>query len=129
MFKKISAVLLGATSLFTTQVFSTPTQVMPQGQAVIYSLAPNTPLALQNPLTWTISFNCTITSSPINNSIDITVVNGSGTINGTRLSKNQSITWNESPGDVVKVVAEPGAKVQLINLGSQIVQAACAPAK
>lgn len=128
MLKKISAVLLCASGLFTTQVFSAPNQVMPQASSFDYELLPNSPQIFANILMWKISFNCRVISSLPDNAISIAVLHKSGSINGMPLTSGQSLVWTAHPGDIVNIVAEMGGKVQLTNLENQSIKASCSPA-
>jgi hypothetical protein len=130
MLKRISAVLLCASGLFTTQVFSAPTQnqVMPQASSFDYELLPHAPQVFSNILMWKITFNCKVISDLPTNAINIAVLKYSGSINGMPLSAGQSLVWVAHPGDFVHIVAEMGGKVELTNLENQTIRASCSPA-
>ena len=88
MLKRISAVLLCASSLVTTQVFSEPTQnqVMPQASSLDYELLPHAPQVFSNVLFYTAKVNCQVISDLPTNAINIAVLKYSGSINVMHLS-------------------------------------------
>ena len=127
MLKRIIAVLLCASSLVTTQVFSEPTQnqVMPQASSLDYELLPHAPQVFSNVLFYTAKVNCQVISDLPTNAINIAVLKYSGSINGMPLSAGQSLVWVAHPGEVVNIVADKGGKVELTNLENQTIRASC----
>ncbi len=143
MMKKIGLTLLCASSLLTTNAFSTNYSTFAQGRGIEYEIPVNNSLVITNILFWQVKAVCVITSEnmcqPMNvsfksdsnhlgNPLTVTMLRKSGSVNDKPLSTGESIDLNVQAGDVFYVTADSGAKVELFNLGQQPIKASCSTA-
>ncbi len=91
-----------------------------------YDLPSGQVLTLVNASSKTISSVCQMTvTSNQNHSILIKVLNGYGQINGTTLSKGQTLVQTVYNTQVIPITASLGAKAEFTNLGPYKVSASC----
>ncbi|WP_392536988.1 hypothetical protein [Legionella sp. 227] len=91
-----------------------------------FKLSPNETKLLANNTLWTLNATCVVQCSHPNNSkIKINVIKNSGTINGKKLSTGQGTLVRVKNHSSVSVSAESGTQINLINLGSEELQAVC----
>ncbi|HHT0594292.1 TPA: hypothetical protein ACTXXA_002643 [Legionella anisa] len=89
-------------------------------------LSPNETKVLANNTLWTLNATCVVQSTHPNKSkIKINVVKNSGTINGKKLSTGHGTLINVKNNSSVSVSAESGTQINLINLGTDELQAVC----
>lgn len=89
-------------------------------------LNPNESKMLANNSLWTLNATCVVQSTNQNKSkIKINVIKNSGTVNGKKLSTGQGTLINVKNNSSVSVSAESGTQINLINLGSDELQAVC----
>ena len=127
MIRKIGFTLLCAGGLLTTQTFATTYHNFQKGLSIDYELPVNDPQVFSNIFFWQIKATCIISSKSVavENPLSVKMVHKTGQINETRLSENQSITLTVQAGDRLDVIAESGAKVKLVNQGTQPIKASC----
>ncbi|CEG58082.1 conserved protein of unknown function [Legionella fallonii LLAP-10] len=91
-----------------------------------YNFTPGQTLTLVNNTSKTITAICqvTVVTNQIH-SISMKVLNGSGQINGTSLTKGQTLVQTVYNTQVIPVTANSGAKAEFTNLGPYIVSASC----
>ncbi len=128
MMRKIGVTLLCAGGLFTTSAFSVTHHVFTQGIAVEYELLPNDPQVFSNIFFWTVKAVCTVISDVPENSITVTMLRKSGSVNGIPLIAPDTIGLTAQPSDKLNITADSGAKVELLNLGTHAIKASCATA-
>ena len=91
-----------------------------------YNLEPGKALTLVNTLPNTLTVRCLMTVvSSQNHSISIKGLSGSGQINGTSLSKGQTMVQTVQNMQVIPITASSGAKAEFTNLGPYTVTTSC----
>nr|WP_255666699.1 MULTISPECIES: hypothetical protein [unclassified Legionella] len=89
-------------------------------------LSPNESKMLANNTMWTLNATCVVQSThPTKSKIKINVVKNSGTVNGKKLSTGQGTLIKVKNNSSLSVSAESGTQINLINLGSDELQAVC----
>lgn len=92
----------------------------------ILELRSNESKLLTNTAFWTLNATCTIQGTDKTNSkIKIGVLKKNGSINGKNLSTGQSTSVIVRNNSTISVSADPGTQINLINLGSEGLQATC----
>lgn len=90
------------------------------------SLSPNETKLLTNNTLWKVNATCTIQGSPQTHSkIRISVLKNTGTINGKNVATGQATMVTVQNNSSISVSAESGAQINLINLGTEGLQAVC----
>lgn len=97
-----------------------------QANAKTINLSPNETKVLSNNSMWTLNATCVVHSSqPKNSKIKVYVVKNSGIINGKKLTSGHGTFLRVKNNSSVSVSAESGTQINLINLGSDQLQANC----
>nr|WP_238589577.1 hypothetical protein [Legionella cincinnatiensis] len=92
----------------------------------VIKLSPNETKLLANNTLWTLNATCVVQGAHQNNNkIKINVIKNSGTINGKKLSTGQGTLIQVKTHSTVSVSAESGTQINLINLGSDELEAVC----
>lgn len=100
---------------------STPTHAQK-----IIKLNPNESKQMENNSLWTINATCTVQASgQTNNKIRISVLKNKGTVNGKNVATGHATTVSVKNHSSISVSAEAGTQINLINLGTQGLQAVC----
>ena len=89
------------------------------------NLGPNESKSLTNHLLWTLNATCNIQGTKTKGKILVSIVEKTGRVNGKNLAKGQATSVNVKNNDSIAVSAESGATVNLVNLGTDSVQAVC----
>jgi hypothetical protein len=90
------------------------------------NLSPNESKMMKNGTLWTINATCTIQGAAHNtNKIKISVLKNNGAVNGKALSTGQVTFVTVKNNSNITVSAESGTQINLINLGSDQLQAVC----
>ncbi len=89
------------------------------------TLAPNGSKLLENKYLWVLNATCTIQCHESKNKIMVRVIKNKGTVNGKNLSNGQATSLTVQSNDSISVSAEAGAKVNILNLGHNTVEATC----
>jgi hypothetical protein len=92
---------------------------------VNFNLAPKVSKLIENKYLWSLNATCTIQCNQAKNKIMVRVVKNKGVVNGRNLSDGQMTSVVVHNHDSITVSAEPGAQVNLLNLGTEAVQATC----
>ena len=121
----IKAVLCLLVSFFCTSSFSTTTHNFATGTAMESELFPNEPQIFYNFLLWKVKGSCEVISESADNPISFQMISNKGTLNGVEFSPGESLFLVAQPGQRFELAAEPRAKVEVINLGSQIIKLKC----
>lgn len=117
MAKYFQIFMIVALSFFGTQAFA----------GKVIKLSPNESKQLSNNSLWTMNATCNIQSgSTAKNKIRVSILKNKGSVNGRSLSTGQGTSVSVKAHDNISVSAEPGTKVNIINLGNESVQAVCA---
>ena len=101
--------------LMSTQAFA---------QKVI-KLSPKESKSLTNSTIWTLNATCDIQAHQAKNVILVSVTENKGQVNGKQLSKGQATSVKVKDKDSISVSADPGATVNIVNMGSDVVEADC----
>jgi hypothetical protein len=88
-------------------------------------LVPQASKLIENKYIWSLNATCKIQCNESKNKIMVRVVKNKGIINGKNLSGGQATSVVVHNHDSITVSAEPGAQVNLLNLGTDVVQATC----
>ncbi len=89
-------------------------------------LSPNETKLLANNTLWTLNATCIVQSTHQNNSkIKINVIKNSGMVNGKKLSTGQGTLVQVKNNSSLSVSAESGTQINLINLGTDELEAVC----
>lgn len=90
------------------------------------SLNPNETKLLTNHSLWTLNATCNVQGmNQAKSKIKIIVLKNTGTINGKNLSTGQGTSVTVKNNSSISVSAEAGTQINLINLGSEALQAVC----
>lgn len=94
-------------------------------QSVALNLNPKESKVIENNYLWSLQATCAIECSDSTHKIIVSVVKNNGVVNGKNLSSGQTTSVVVRNHDSIAVSAEPGAKVNLKNTGSDVVRANC----
>jgi hypothetical protein len=126
MLKKIGATLLCASSLLCAPLgFATTEHILKQGLAADYDFPPNEPQIFSNIFFWPMTASCRVTSNTPDHYMDIRMLHKTGSFNGVSLNEGDVTGAMTQPGLVLTIRADSGARVELINRGSQTIKASC----
>jgi len=90
-----------------------------------YEFEPNRPNAIDNPLFWQLDTQCLIVTMEGENLLKGTMKRNNATINGRYLSEGESTTLTVRNKEFMHIVADRGARVEIINFGKKTVTATC----
>ncbi|MBA3537545.1 MAG: hypothetical protein H0T84_13215 [Tatlockia sp.] len=124
MLRKIRNCLLCTVVLFNTTGWAATYTLAPNYERKI-ELPANVPQIMHNPMIWKVTAKCTVSSEDSANVIIVLGKNKSGSVNGKPISEGETFPVLVHPLEVLTIVAEPGAKVQLTNAGPHTVNAHC----
>lgn len=114
----IATALLGMSSL----AFAGQTVLLSPTITEKYDLKAHDTTTISNPLFWSVTVRCSIDKTA---SLTATVLKKSGTINGKKMSKGDSMTLLVNPGESFEIKADGGAKVEMLNHEDYTVKAQC----
>ncbi|HRD69619.1 MAG TPA: hypothetical protein PK657_05715 [Legionella sp.] len=123
--RKIGFILLSASAAITTNAYSMVTNSLVPGITVEYDLPPNEPQVFANYMFWTIEAHCTIASVDDSNDLFAKAISKKGKINDVLIAAGQSLSLTVRQGEVLKLSAESGAKVEITNKGQHLIKATC----
>jgi hypothetical protein len=90
------------------------------------NLEPNKPIILANTNPQKINVMCEVhIVTDIKHYISIQIQNGKGVFNGTSFKKGDSMVAALNHLQLIPLVADPGTKAQVTNLGANIIKATC----
>jgi hypothetical protein len=92
----------------------------------VFTLNPHETKSLTNYALWTLNAKCSIKGTQASNKILVSVLDNKCMVNGRSLSKGQATSVTVKNHENISVSAEAGASVNLVNLGSDSVEAVCA---
>ncbi|KTD82861.1 hypothetical protein [Legionella waltersii] len=125
MLRKIGFTLLFAAASISTSTYSLPTHNLVPGVTLEYEFQPNQPQVFVNYLYWEVSAECKIYSEDSSNEMFTEALLKRGKVNGIPLSKGETLKVTVHNGDILKISAEAGAKVQITNIGAHTLKAIC----
>lgn len=124
MLKRIGCTLLCAGALFSPSLFAETQQLM-AGLAMEFIFSPNDPQDFTN-FYWTrIDATCVISTPDQSNPMFVEAKDRKGKINGTPISKGDTMTVVVHNGDKLYLSAESGAVVRITNQGNSTLKATC----
>lgn len=88
-------------------------------------LNPKMSKVVTNNYAWTLEANCTIQAQKAKNKILVSVLKNKGRVNGRSLANGQATSVYVNNNDSISVSAEPGATVNIKNLGTGSILASC----
>jgi hypothetical protein len=95
------------------------------GLTVDFSFPPNSPQVLTNAFFWTLTANCKVISEDESNDMYVRMLASTGKVNNMPLKKGDEMSIVVHSNDILSLLANPGAQVELTNLGEHTVKAAC----
>lgn len=125
MIRKLSLAVLCAATLCHTAAFSATEHIFPQTLYYPFTLLPNEPQIYTNTMYWTIKSKCKIISESPKNPFSLTVLRKTGSLNGVKLSRGDSLDVIVNAGDSVFITADSGGRVELTNKGKETITARC----
>lgn len=125
MIRKLSLAALCAVTLCHNVAFSATEHVFTQAPHFDFTLPSNEPQIFTNTFFWTIKSKCKIISNTLENPFSLTVLRKTGSLNGVKLSKGDSLDVIVNAGDSVFITADSGGRVELTNKGEQTITARC----
>ncbi|MDR3503400.1 MAG: hypothetical protein P4L79_12560 [Legionella sp.] len=130
MLRTIGFGLLCMAASLNTHAYSLEhNEIKPQvATTVDYEFLPNQPLILANYMFWTITANCVITTENPNVTLSFEALAKKGKINEIPLTAGESMQVPVFNGETLRLSADSGARVKIINLGELTVKASCTTA-
>ncbi len=126
MLRKIGFTLLCAVASISTSAYAiNNTHSLQPGLTLEYELPPNDPQFFVNFMFWAVEAKCTMTTVDPSNELYAEVVVKKAALNDQVLTTGQSIRLTVSDGQILKIGAESGTKVKIVNLGNSLVKATC----
>ena len=125
MLRKLSLAALCATTLLSNVVFSATENVFPQSTHYDFILPAHEPQIFSNAFMWTVDSKCTIITDVESTPFSLKVLRKSGSLNGVKLSKGDSMDVIVHPGDKLHITAASGGRVELTNNGEETIKARC----
>ncbi|KTD30601.1 hypothetical protein [Legionella israelensis] len=124
MLNKIGCSFLLCAILFSVNAYA-ETHILVEGMTVEYDFPPNVPQTLTNSLFWTVKATCKIDTPDVIDELFALGLKKKGTVNGIKLSENQTLALSVHSGDKLKISADSGASVQITNRGKSRLKATC----
>ena len=121
----IKAVFCLLVSFFCSSSFSTTIHNFATGVAMTAELPPNDPQIFYNFLLWKVKGTCEVVSESEENPLSFHMITNKGTLNGVEFSPGESLYLVAQPGQRFELAAEPRARVEVVNLGTQTMQLKC----
>lgn len=126
MLRKISCGLLCMAAGFSTSTYSMEINtIQPQGLTVEYDLPPNDPQIFINYMFWAIEVTCKIIANDESDALNIVALAKKGKINDISIYAGQTLQIIVHPDENLNLSADSGAKVEITNLGLNLVKASC----
>jgi hypothetical protein len=125
MKRTLTGLLFGLSGLMSTHAYSSIEYQFQSTPTAEYELLVNEPLVIANVFMFTVKAKCTILSKEQDVLLSIKALRKSGSVNGMNLSQGDSTTLMVHPKDVIHMTATAGAKVELLNQGTETVKASC----
>ena len=116
---------LGLSLLFVISLCFASEHFLMPGVSIDFEFPPHSPQVLTNMFFWTLAANCRIISQDESNDIFVRMRASTGKVNGLFLKKGDELTITVHPNDILNLLANPGAQVELTNLGEHSVIGAC----
>ncbi len=91
----------------------------------VIKLSPNETKSMTNNYLWTLNATCSIKIKQTKSVILVSVLEHKGKVNGKNLAKGQATSVTVKNNESISVSAEPGTTVNIVNAGTDSVQAVC----
>lgn len=121
----IKAVFCLLVSFFCTSSFSSTVHNFTSGVAMETELPPNDPQIYYNFLLWKVKGSCEVVSESTENPLSFHMINNKGSLDGVEFSPGESLYLVAQSGQRFELAAEPRARVEIVNLGSQMIKLKC----
>ena len=129
----IKVVCIGAVLSTSSALFAkVPVEyVMELKASMVVALPVNEPTIFKNPFMWPASGQCQVSMDEPSADIFVRALNKHGSVNGTDLyagdepDKIHTMFMTVHPNDIFYLTADPGARVELTNLGKHPIMASC----
>jgi len=95
------------------------------GSTVEYTLPPQEPQVFTNVFYWVIKASCTITSHSESNDLLVKFLKKTGEVNAQPLNAGDQVEIFLNNKEDIKIVSNPGSKVELTNMGDTTITAVC----
>lgn len=122
MTKKINSLLLSAAVLFNTASFAATHNLAGSRDIELPSQLAQT---FVNPVGFKVKANCAIKTNDSSNVIEVVGIDKTGSVNNYPVAKGDVFTIVVHQDDILTIVANGYAKVQLTNLGDHAITAHC----
>jgi hypothetical protein len=125
MLRKFGFGLLCIAASFSSSVYSMGTYALQLGTTLEYELPNNDPQQFINYMFWTVEADCQIATTDESNDLYVKALAKKGKVNNQVLKAGESLVVTVHNGDVLRLSADSGAKVEITNLGLHTVKATC----
>lgn len=125
MIRKIGLMMLCLTALFTGNAFSAHRHLMTPNMSIDYEFPPNVAQVFSNFLFWTINAECVISAEAPVTKVSARASKKSSTVNGMTLPKDETLYFEFKDKDILRISADSGAEVELVNLSTKTIRARC----
>ncbi|MDP1604546.1 MAG: hypothetical protein Q8M03_14915 [Legionella sp.] len=90
-----------------------------------YEFKPGIPQAVENPVWWQLHISCAITATDDADVLTGIMKKKSASINGVVLKEGESTSLSVKNGDMMYIVIDASARVEITNYGKSTVKAKC----
>lgn len=90
-----------------------------------FEFKPGQPQTLDNPLWWQVNIKCAITTVDAEDVLSGVVKKKSATLNGQVLKEGDRTAILVKNDDILHIIADSGAKIEITNTGTSVVKAKC----
>jgi hypothetical protein len=125
MLRKFGLGLLCIAASFSSSVYSMGTHTLQLGTTLEIELPSNDPQTFINYMFWAVEANCRITTVDESNDLFALALAKKGNVNNQELRAGESLMVTVHQGDILKLGADSGAKVEITNHGQHTVKATC----
>lgn len=126
MIRKIGLTLCLSTALYSTSALSTTEYILAPNMSFHYTLQPNIPLSLTNYVFWDINAICTLTiNDDKSGKLKAKAIYKNSSVAGSSVPKDGSLVIDVKDKQDLSITAEPGAQVELLNIGEYRIEADC----
>jgi hypothetical protein len=125
MLKILSLCCFSVFMFLTSLSHAEQTSLNQQSFSIDYELPPNIPQIFSNYVFWTIEANCTLATEDQSITLNIVALAKQGKINLIPISSGQTLQLTLTSNENLRISADPGAKVEITNLGEHVVTAHC----
>ena len=126
MLKKIGLTLFFAATSISTSAYSVSNYTLLTATSMVFKFPPHEPQLLHNQLYWPISADCTISTKDHSDELQAKAIKNTGTVNGINLIVNAGyFPIIVRSGEILHITAESRARIEIMNMGNEMVIAKC----